>query len=114
MLQNSFQKRSTVPKSDSPFHGEVRDPHYLLHQIVLRLNLYGIDFDPFQVVEHLIEYKGAHLVDTQDTREKQNIGELWHQRATAKVSFSWRRSRIPTGKVLWIKLPPHLPNLSSA
>ena len=87
MLQNSFQKRSTVPKSDSPFHGEVRDPHYLLHQIVLRLNLYGIDFDPFQVVEHLIEYKGAHLVDTQDTREKQNIGELWASKSDGKGLF---------------------------
>ena len=32
----------------------------------------------------VIEYKGAHLVDTQDTKEKKNIGELWAAKSNGK------------------------------
>jgi type III restriction enzyme len=35
----------------------------------------------------VIEYKGAHLVDTQDTKEKQNIGELWAAKSGGKGLF---------------------------
>jgi type III restriction enzyme len=35
----------------------------------------------------VIEYKGAHLVDTQDTKEKQNIGELWAAKSAGKGIF---------------------------
>ena len=35
----------------------------------------------------VIEYKGAHLADTQDTKEKQNIGELWAAKSGGKGIF---------------------------
>lgn len=35
----------------------------------------------------VIEYKGAHLADTQDTKEKRNIGELWAAKSEGRVLF---------------------------
>ena len=35
----------------------------------------------------VIEYKGSHLVDTQDTKEKKNIGELWAEKSDGKGLF---------------------------
>lgn len=35
----------------------------------------------------VIEYKGAHLADTQDTKEKRNIGELWAAKSEGRGLF---------------------------
>lgn len=35
----------------------------------------------------VIEYKGAHLDDTQDTKEKRNIGQLWAEKSAGKGIF---------------------------
>jgi len=35
----------------------------------------------------VIEYKGAHFADTQDTKEKKNIGELWTTKSDGKAIF---------------------------
>lgn len=35
----------------------------------------------------VIEYKGAHLADTADTKEKQNLGELWEEKSHGKGLF---------------------------
>jgi type III restriction enzyme len=35
----------------------------------------------------VVEYKGAHLADTQDTQEKRNIGELWADKSAGKGLF---------------------------
>jgi type III restriction enzyme len=35
----------------------------------------------------VVEYKGAHLADTLDTKEKQNIGELWAVKSGGKGIF---------------------------
>jgi type III restriction enzyme len=35
----------------------------------------------------VIEYKGAHLADTGDTKEKRNIGELWAAKSDGKGLF---------------------------
>lgn len=35
----------------------------------------------------VIEYKGAHLADTGDTKEKRNIGELWADKSSGKGLF---------------------------
>ena len=35
----------------------------------------------------VIEYKGAHLADTQDTKEKRNIGQLWAEKSGGRGVF---------------------------
>ena len=35
----------------------------------------------------VVEYKGGHLLGTQDTEEKQNIGELWAEESKGKNLF---------------------------
>lgn len=40
-----------------------------------------------------IEYKGAHIADTADSREKQRIGELWARRSNGSCGFVWVESR---------------------
>ena len=35
----------------------------------------------------VVEYKGAHLADSQDTKEKKNIGELWAEKSKGKGLF---------------------------
>ena len=35
----------------------------------------------------VIEYKGGHIVDTADTKEKRNIGELWAEKSNGKGLF---------------------------
>lgn len=35
----------------------------------------------------VIEYKGAHLVDSPDTRQKDNVGQLWEERSNGKALF---------------------------
>lgn len=36
-----------------------------------------------------VEYKGAHISDTQDSREKKRIGELWARRSEGRCLFVW-------------------------
>ncbi len=35
----------------------------------------------------VVEYKGAHLMDTSDTREKKMVGELWQEKSQGKCLF---------------------------
>lgn len=37
----------------------------------------------------VVEYKGAHIADTRDSREKKQIGELWARRSNGKCKFIW-------------------------
>jgi type III restriction enzyme len=48
----------------------------------------------------VIEYKGAHLIDTQDTKEKQNIGELWAAKSSGKGLFLMAEKRNTYGQSL--------------
>jgi len=36
-----------------------------------------------------VEYKGAHIADNADSREKKRIGELWERRSGGKCAFAW-------------------------
>lgn len=36
-----------------------------------------------------VEYKGAHIADGRDSREKRQIGELWARRSEGKCRFVW-------------------------
>lgn len=40
-----------------------------------------------------IEYKGAHIADSRDSREKQRIGELWARRSEGRCRFVWVENR---------------------
>ena len=40
-----------------------------------------------------VEYKGAHISDSQDSREKKQIGELWERRSGGKCRFVWVEDR---------------------
>lgn len=35
----------------------------------------------------LVEYKGKHLLSSDDTREKRNIGELWAEKSRGRGLF---------------------------
>ena len=35
----------------------------------------------------VIEYKGAHLVDSPDSKQKDNVGQLWEERSNGKALF---------------------------
>ena len=35
----------------------------------------------------LVEYKGKHLLSSDDTREKRNIGELWAEKSHGRGLF---------------------------
>jgi len=45
----------------------------------------------------VIEYKGAHLADTQDTKEKRNIGQLWAEKSEGKGIFLMAEKRDAQG-----------------
>ncbi|MCY9811869.1 DEAD/DEAH box helicase [Aeromonas caviae] len=36
-----------------------------------------------------IEYKGAHIANTRDSKEKQRIGDLWARRSEGRCKFVW-------------------------
>ena len=36
-----------------------------------------------------VEYKGAHIANNADSREKKRIGELWERRSGGKCAFAW-------------------------
>jgi type III restriction enzyme len=40
-----------------------------------------------------IEYKGLHIADTRDSREKKQIGELWERRSNGRCRFVWVENR---------------------
>ena len=48
----------------------------------------------------VIEYKGAHLADSQDTKEKRNIGELWAEKSDGKGLFLMAEKRNSQGQSL--------------
>ncbi len=50
----------------------------------------------------LVEYKGGHLADSSDTREKRLLGELWAERGGGK--FIMATSRDDTGRDLATQL----------
>ncbi|MEE9910979.1 MAG: restriction endonuclease subunit R [Deltaproteobacteria bacterium] len=60
----------------------------------------------------VIEYNGAHLADSQDTKEKKNIGELWAEKSKGKGLFlmaekmnSWGQSLTQQVTALLSALP---------
>ena len=40
-----------------------------------------------------IEYKGAHIADSRDSREKKRIGDLWARRSEGRCRFVWVENR---------------------
>jgi type III restriction enzyme len=40
-----------------------------------------------------VEYKGAHIADSRDSREKKQIGELWEKRSNGRCRFVWVENR---------------------
>ena len=40
-----------------------------------------------------VEYKGAHIADSRDSKEKKQIGELWAKRSEGKCRFAWVEDR---------------------
>ncbi len=46
----------------------------------------------------VVEYKGAHLADTQDAKEKKNIGELWAAKSGGKALFLMAEQRDRKGQ----------------
>lgn len=46
----------------------------------------------------VIEYKGEHLADTQDTKEKRNIGQLWAEKSGGKGVFLMAEKRDKQGR----------------
>ncbi|MGH8498458.1 MAG: DEAD/DEAH box helicase, partial [Methylococcales bacterium] len=48
----------------------------------------------------VIEYKGGHLADTADTKEKRNIGELWAAKSGGEGHFLMAEKRNAKGQAL--------------
>lgn len=48
----------------------------------------------------VIEYKGAHLIDAQDAKEKKNIGELWAAKSGGKGLFLMAEKKNSQGQAL--------------
>jgi type III restriction enzyme len=46
----------------------------------------------------VLEYKGAHLADTADTKEKTNVGELWAARSQGKSCFLMAQAQDSQGR----------------
>ena len=45
----------------------------------------------------VIEYKGSHLLDSEDTREKETLGQLWEARSNGLCVFRLiTKSNMPT------------------
>ena len=40
-----------------------------------------------------VEYKGAHIADNRDSKEKKQIGDLWERRSGGKCKFVWVENR---------------------
>ena len=36
-----------------------------------------------------MEYKGAHIAEMRDSREKKRIGEMWERRSGGRCAFAW-------------------------
>ena len=48
----------------------------------------------------VVEYKGEHLIDAKDTKEKRNIGELWEEKSQGKGLFIMAEKRDSKGRDL--------------
>jgi type III restriction enzyme len=48
----------------------------------------------------VVEYKGEHLIDSKDTREKRNLGELWEEKSQGKGLFIMAEKRDSKGRDL--------------
>ncbi len=46
-----------------------------------------------------VEYKGAHLAGTDDTREKERLGKLWEERSGGQCFFEMVNGLGELGKV---------------
>ena len=58
----------------------------------------------------VVEYKGAHLADTQDTKEKRNIGELWAEKSGGKGIFLMAEKKNAQGLGLWEQMRAAMEN----
>jgi type III restriction enzyme len=47
------------------------------------------------------EYKGSHLADTADTKEKRNVGELWAAKSNGKGLFLIAEKKDSQGRDVW-------------
>ena len=48
----------------------------------------------------VVEYKGAHLVGSPDTEEKQNIGELWAEESKGQCLFLMAENKDKKGRTV--------------
>lgn len=58
----------------------------------------------------VIEYKGAYLVDTGDTKEKQNIGELWASKSKGRGLFLMAEKHNTQGQSLMDQITAQIKN----
>jgi hypothetical protein len=54
---------------------------------------------PYRLLEP-VEYKGEHIVDAADAREKRNLGALWEEKSAGKGLFLMAEKRDATGRDL--------------
>ena len=48
----------------------------------------------------VVEYKGEHIIDSKDTKEKRNLGELWEEKSQGKGLFIMAEKRDSKGRDL--------------
>ncbi len=48
----------------------------------------------------VVEYKGEHIADSADTREKRNLGALWEEKSGGKGLFLMAEKRAGAGRDL--------------
>jgi hypothetical protein len=59
----------------------------------------------------VVEYKGAHLAETPDTKEKASIGEIWAKRSKGKALFLLTTVK-KSGKTLEAQIKEKIRDLS--
>jgi type III restriction enzyme len=52
----------------------------------------------------VVEYKGEHIADSADTREKRNLGALWEEKSGGKGLFLIAEKRDSAGRDLFRQL----------
>ena len=52
----------------------------------------------------MVEYKGEHIADSADTREKRNLGALWEEKSGGKGLFLMAEIRDCAGRDLFRQL----------
>ena len=45
-----------------------------------------------------MEYKGSHIIDSPDSKEKRNLGELWKEKSKGKGLFVMAEKRDSKGR----------------